>query len=229
MIRPMRYHRLASVASVSLILSGCAALRVGVEPGVAAGRIAVRPGRPGLVIAAPQGTSDSRTADIAAELARRTGFGLVIAPGPSFERDPADGATRPDEAYERRVRDAAQGALAFYTEIHGDNRRESAGRIEIATVGVDHDQAVKLGALLELIRDAYLRGRPDAPRLDILVEPADRVVYAVSGAKRLGMLRLPARALHIELPWAARREGREVYTSILADFLSQAVAFRTAK
>jgi len=56
------------------------------------------------------------------------------------------------------------------------------------------------------------------------VEPADRVVYAASGAKRLGILRLPERALHLELPRAARRDWREVYTAILADFLAQAAA-----
>jgi hypothetical protein len=47
--------------------------------------------------------------------------------------------------------------------------------------------------------------------------------YAASGAKRDGILRLPQRALHIELPKAARTDWRETYIAILADFLVQAV------
>ena len=56
------------------------------------------------------------------------------------------------------------------------------------------------------------------------MEPADPVFYAASGAKRGGILRLPQRALHIELPRGARREGWELYTLILSDFLLQAIA-----
>ena len=115
-----------------------------------------------------------------------------------------------------------EGPLAFYVEIHGNNRREAAQRIEIATVGTDRNDALRLKTLLELIRDAHRRARPGSQRLDVLVEPADPVMYGASGAKRVGILRLPAQALHIELPKTARVEGREVYTAILADFLTQA-------
>jgi hypothetical protein len=244
------FRRLASVA-VTLVLYGCAAHPVDVDRDVAPGHIAVRGGKPGTVVAAPHGTSDPRTGDIAAELARRTGFGLVVASGfgveansreapvrryqvnrplegvpgqPASQEVPSDAARRVYEAYEQRVREAARGPLAFYVEIHGNNRQEAAGRIEIATVGVDRDDALRLRTLLELVRDAHLRSHPAAPRLQALVEPADPVVYAASGAKRVGILRLPERALHFELPRVARTDWREVYTAILADFLSQAIA-----
>jgi hypothetical protein len=133
------------------------------------------------------------------------------------------------EAYERRVREMAQGPLEFYVEIHGNNRRETAGRIEIATVGVDRQEAVRLRALLELIRDAYLRVWPRAPRLGVLMEPADTIFYAASGAKRDGILRWPRRALHVELPKAARTEWREVYTDVLAEFVREAAVLRPAR
>src|SRR5439155_20925771 len=68
----------------------------------------------------------------------------------------------------------------------------------------------------------HLRVNRDAPRLEILIEPADTVRYAASGAKRGGILKLPQMALHIELPKAARTEWRETYTAVLADFLVQA-------
>ena len=137
---------------------------------------------------------------MATEIARLTGFGLVVATGTDVD---------PEAAYERRVRETARGPLVFYVEIQGESRAESADRIEIATVGVDAEQAQKLRTLLELVRDAHLRARASGLRLAVRVEPADPVFYADSGAKRTGILRLPQRALHIELPaWPVRRDAR---------------------
>jgi hypothetical protein len=240
----------ASVASGVVVLYGCAALPVDLPTGPGRGHIAARPGRTGFVVAAPHGSSDRYTGDMAAEIARRTGFGLVVATGFAVERDtrespgrryqvnrPLEGvpgrpageqtateeARQVYEAYERRVLEAAQGPLRFYAEIHGNNRRECAGQIEIATVGVDRDLALRLRALAELIRDAYLRTKGEIQRLDVLVEGVDPVTYRASGAKRDGILRLPERALHIELPRVARLDGRAVYSAILAGFLREAV------
>jgi hypothetical protein len=135
-----------------------------------------------------------------------------------------DAARQVYEAYERRVLEVAQGPLRFYAEIHGNNRTECAGRIEIATVGIDRDLALRLRTLAELIRDAHLRGHAGIQRLDVLIEPADTVTYRASGAKRDGILRRPQHALHIELPRCARRDFRDTYTSVLADFVAEAVA-----
>lgn len=243
------------MAALSVVFAGCALQRVvlDTEPPrpPAGGDIVSKPGRPGVVVAAPHGTSDVGTGDIAAELARRTGFGLVVAAGftieaatterpgrryqvnrpfegvpgrPPSEETSSEEARRVYDTWERRVRETAGGTLALYAEIHGNNRRETADRIEIATVGVDREDAQRLRTLLELIRDAHLRAHASAPRLTVLVEPADPLFYAASGAKRDGILRLPARALHIELPRAARAEWREVYTTILAEFLAQALS-----
>jgi hypothetical protein len=240
-----------------LLVYGCATHPVTVEierrPADPRGHISTRPGRAGAVIAAPHGTSDPRTGEIAAELAGRTGFALVVATGFTLETG-ADGrplrryhVNRPSEgrpgfglahdvasaaagqvyeAYERRVREAAGGPLRFYVEIHGNGREENATRIEIATTGVDRDHALQLKALLELTRDAHLRTTAEAPRLEVLIEPADTVFYGAGGAKRDGILRVPERALHIELPRSARREFRAVYTTILAEFLAEAVALQ---
>jgi hypothetical protein len=244
-------RRLASVAAGSLVVFGCATPRVDQPSEMPRGQIAARPGRPGFVVAAPHGSSDVRTGEIAAEVARRTGFGLVVASGFELERDtrehpgrryqvnrPFEGtpsrpasedtsseaARRVYAAYERRVRETAQGPLRFYAEIHGNNRLESAGRIEIATVGVDREYAQRLRALAELVRDAHLRGQTRVPRLEVVIEPADAVFYSASGAKRDGILKLPERALHIELPKAARVEHGQLYTAIVADFVAQAVS-----
>ena len=235
------------------MLSGCVAHPIAVPPPVTAppegGSIETHLGRPGFVVAAPHGTSDARTGEIAEDVARRTGFGLVVAKGFTIEPDtptspgrryqvnrplegvpgrpPSEerqtpGARQVYEAYEARVREVAQGPLHFYVEIHGNNRRGCTERIEIATVGVDREFAVRLRTLAELIRDTWLRGHADVPRLDVRVEPADALVYTASGAKRDGILRLPERALHIELPKCARRDFDVVYTSVLSDFIAQA-------
>ena len=220
---------------------------MGTEP--ALGHFTARPGRPGFVVAAPHGTSDVNTGEIAADVATRSGFAVVIATGfalepdtregpgrryqvnrpvegvpgrPPSEERPTDGARSVYEAYEARVREVAQGAVRLYVEIHGNNHRDAAARIEIATVGVDQELALRVKALGELIRDATLRGHVDAPRLDILVEPADTLRYNASGAKREGILRLPAHALHIELPRVARTEWRGLYTAIVAELVAEA-------
>jgi hypothetical protein len=244
--------RLLNVVTGPLILYGCATSTGIPDMDATRGALAAQPGRHGLVIAAPHGTSDVRTADIAAELGRRTGFGVVIATGFAVEPDTRESAGRryqvnrpmegvpgrpPSEevatdcaravyaAYEARVREVARGPLQFLAEIHGNDHRDAAGQIEIATVGVDRELAFRLRAMLELIRDAHLRAYAQAPRLDVRIEPADTLRYTASGAKRCGILRVPERALHIELPKAARTEWREVYTAILADFLVQAAAY----
>ncbi len=252
------------MAVASLLVYGCATYPVSVEvepppaerPAEPRGHISIRAGRPGVVVAAPHGTCDPRTGEIASEIARRTGFGLVVATGFTLEtaadgrpllryhvNRPTEGkpgtgpsedratpaARRVYETYERHVQQASGGALRFYVEIHGNGRTENATRIEIATVGVDAAHAVQLRTLFELTRDAHLRGHREAPRLSVLVEPADPVFYGASGTKREGILRLPERALHIELPRAARREFRDVYTTILAEFLADALALRPLK
>ena len=240
----------------SFVLTGCAPSGTLPDHTELPGKISGQVGRPGVVIAAPHGGSDARTGEMVVEIGRRTGFGVVVATGFSLESDTRAGSGRryqvnrplegtpgrpPAEevateraravyqAYEQRVRDVAQGPLTFYAEIHGNNHRDVANQIEIATVGVDRDEALRLRTLLELIRDAYLGASHEAPRLQIRVEPADSLRYAASGAKRDGILRLPRRALHIELPRAARLDWRDTYVAILADFLAQAVPLPAAR
>ena len=77
--------------------------------------------------------------------------------------------------------------------------------------------------------DVEVRRGRDFVMLRYSVEPADTLRYAASGAKKNGILRLPERGLHIELPRAARAEWREAYTAILADFLVQAAALAAGR
>lgn len=232
------------VAFFALLFQGCAAIPPEPEIPLAGGQFVSRSGKPGLVIGAPHGGTDDGTDRISRELAERTGFGLVLATGFSNTDSPRRRfhVNRPTEgipgqppssevyteeaqvvyeAYVQRVREAAQGPIRLFVELHGNARKESAGRIEIATVGVDRQQAWQLRTLFELIRDAHLRVWPEAPRLQVLMEPLDRLHLNASAAKQTGILRLPQQTLHIELPRAARTGGREAYVEILAEFLRE--------
>jgi len=208
------------------------------------GSFNVQKGRPGYVIGAPHGTTDTATDLIGLELARSTGFGAVVATGfgkldaqgrrynvnrptESVAGDPprsegeTEAARRVYDSYGRSVAEAAQGPLRFYVEIHGNGHQDSASRVEIATVGLTMEEAWRLKTLLELVRDAHLRGQPEAPKLEILVEPVDALRYSASASKSGGLLRRSERSLHIELPKSVRTTYREPYTAMLADFLTQ--------
>ena len=211
------------------------------------GSVQVEKGRPGVVIGAPHGTSDIATDVMGRALAKLTGFGLVVAtgyanldgegrrlnvnrptesaPGAAARLEVETPAARDVyEAYRRQVGEAAQGLVRLYVEVHGNNRQESAGRMEIATVGVSRDDAWRLKTLLELIRDSRVPPEGDVPRLDVWVESQDPVIYTASAAKQSGILARTSLALHIELPRVARTTHREVYTTVLADFLIQSAA-----
>ena len=243
------------VLGLALLLSGCVGLiggkgpvsigdapRPSLFPG--RGSFNVQRGRPGYVIAAPHGTTDVATDLIGLDLARRTGFGAVVATGfgnvdgqgrrynvnrptvgvpgePPRSEGETEAAHRVFDAYGRSVAEAAQGLLRVYVEVHGNGHQDTAGRVEIATVGLSREDAWRLKTLLELVRDAHLRARPDAPKLEILVDPVDTLRYTASASKSGGILGRSEKALHIELPKVARTTYRDTYTAMLGDFLTQ--------
>ena len=209
---------LGSVSAAIAMLTGCAGQPVDTASTTTVDRMLIRPGRPGFVVAA-HASGDAGTAAIAREIARHTGFGLVVSPSGS----PGDVARPPAEAYARAVGQAAQGPLRFFVEIRGSDRTRCAGQMEIATVGVDAELGLRLRALAELIRDAHLRANTDIERLVVQVDGADGMEI-VSTAGSDGMRRRPERALQIELPRCARRDWGEMYGAILGDFVTQAAA-----
>jgi hypothetical protein len=234
---------------LAMLLQGCAGLTQGREgpTAPAEGSFEVVKGRPGIVIGAPHGTSDKGTAIIARDLADLTGWSLVVAtgfskldaygrrlnvnrptesvPGTSARLETqTDEARRVYEAYRRHVADASQGPLRLYVEVHGNGNGESAGRLEIATVGLDRGDAWRLKTLFELIRDSRVDD-PSVLRLEVWVESLDPVRYTASASKQSGMLAVAPRALHIELPLAARTTYRQIYTELLGAFLKESITF----
>ncbi len=214
-----------------VLLQGCAGLTqgrgglttpAGVPPGE--GAFEVVKGRPGIVIGAPHGTSDEGTAVIARDLAGLTGFGLVVATGLSTREAETEGARRMDEAYRRRVAEAAQGPLHLYVEVQGNGHGESAGRLEIATIGLDRTDAWRLKTLFELIRDARVDD-PSILRLDVWVESLDQLRATAGAPRQSGLLVAAPRTLEIELPRPARTTYRQVYTELLGAFLNESAPF----
>lgn len=199
-------------------------------------------GVPGLVVAAPHGSYDTGTDRIVRDLAQRTGWSAVVAKGFTRIDDthrrfsvnrPTEGAPSAGSAgeieteaarqvfaaYRRHVLDVAQGPLRLYVEIHGHANPEMSDRIEIATVGLGPADARALKTLLERTGAAL----PGA-RFAMAVEGLDSLRYAAAAAKRSGVLGSAPRALHVELPRAARTTDCEVATAILAELLGQAPA-----
>jgi len=212
----MRYpawiRSLGSVSAAIAVLAGCAGPAVDDVLRARDGGVLIRPGRPGFVV----GTRGERdTIAVVTEVAQHTGYGLVVAPDAS-----GDPASRAAQAYERGVVDAAQGPLRFYVEIDGHDGTPCAGQLAIAPIGVDRELALRLRALAELIRDAHLRVNHEVERLAVVL--ADAGGDAAAGVRRDGVLGRPERALHIELPRCGRRDWREMYGAILADFVAQA-------
>lgn len=233
-----------------MFLQGCAGLIQGkkeeappAEISQGEGSFLVRKGRPGIVIGVPYGARDENTDAIGSDLARLTGFGLVVvkrvsSPDPDGRGFDATRAQvtpvglqreiRVDEAYQRHVAEASQGPLGLYVEVHGTGRGGSAERVEITTVGLSRDDVWRLGTLFELIRDSRLND-PTAPRLEVQVQALDRASSTSSAASQGGMLAAAPRALHIDLPQAARTAYRDAYTGVLGAFLSESVTFLVPK
>jgi hypothetical protein len=211
------------------------------------GRIESIPSRKhieGVVIGAPHGSFDEHTAELVNRIAYRTGLAAVIAKGftptesgggwrinvnrPTERRYPAgeiEMATQRSrvvyENFKDLVIEAARGHLDLYIDIHQNGREPN---IEVATVGVSEQQAHIIKQTFREIRDLHLRDRPRATRIDLAIEPLDRIEIGAWAAKTEGILSVAKRSLHFELP-AARmlwnEDMRGIYTLILTEMVGR--------
>jgi hypothetical protein len=209
-----------------------------------------RTGIRGVVIAAPHGSFDQHTGDMVQELSYKTRLAAVITRGftptegggwrinvnrPTERRYPADdserGTDRSREIYGRfqdAVVRASGGPLRFYVDVHQSASEE---HIDVATVGITREEAEAIRATYNQVRDRVLSRRTNMPRVNLLIEPLDKVKFTALGAKNLGILRLAERGLHIELP--AHRilysaGFRRTYTEILAEWIARLTAENSA-
>jgi hypothetical protein len=178
----------------------------------------------GVLIAAPHGTFDANTAQIALEASKRAGAGYVVAwrfvasqvrinvnrptEGaflPCAQETASERAQSVYDAYAGIVQQA--GELRLYVEVHGNSNPKTAQMIEVATVGVAAAEAQALKdaypAMLARVRESVR----DFPEVALLVEPVDRILYTAGCAKKLGVLSRVARGVHFEFPRSTRERN----------------------
>jgi len=193
------------------------------------------------VIAAPHGTFDAATDEIGVRVATLTGAGAVVATGFCASRTggvrvnvnrPTEGASLAPssetvteraraihEAYVTLVRRTAAGGLVVYCEVHGNRRAATAGRIEVATAGIDRILSRRLKRAAARATAALMDacGTP----LELCVEPTDRLHLTAAAARGFSPFAESRRVLHVELPRAARsplalREAAALVAVLLA-------------
>ena len=211
-----------------------------------------QPNRQGVVFGAPHGTGDTNTGAIAKRLALELGVPAVIAHG-FTKRETGDmriNVNRPTEGaglyfnqeartfraghvweeYRRLLLEATKGELDLYIEFHCNEHPSTGGAIEIATTGISYDQAQRARRLYYQARDGVAAGRT-MPKVEVKVEPVDRIYMVASGAKNHGSMALARRAIHIEIPVPTTRLalGEGPYAKVFDVFLRDLIALLQAR
>jgi hypothetical protein len=201
-------------------------------------------GRPGVVIGVPHGTSDVGTLEAGRILRERLGAGGVFVTGfwdtearrrvnvnrPTeavigqdsevLRQWPSDRATAANARYIAMVKEAAQGRLRLFYEVHSNNRERLAESIEVSTLGITRGEAARLKEAFEAGADRLAH---DVPRLAIHVSPLDKVTYPNYGAAT-SISKLSDRGCAIENPGRvfANRRWRVAYAECLAGAIQAA-------
>jgi len=201
-------------------------------------------GRPGVVVGVPHGTSDTGTLEVGRVLRERLGAGGVFVTGfwdaktrqrinvnrPTeqligqdsqvLRQWPSDRAAAANARYNALMKEAAQGRLKIFYEIHSNRRARYADSIEVSTLGLLRSDAARLKVAFEAARD---RLALDVPRLAIHVSPLDKVTYPDYGAAS-SISKLSERGCAIENPGRvlANRAWRLAYAACLADAIEAA-------
>jgi hypothetical protein len=201
-------------------------------------------GRPGVVVGVPHATPDTGTMEVGRILCERLGAGGVFVTGfwdtktrqrvnvnrPTEQvighesevvrQWPSDRAVAANARYTDMVKEAAQGRLKIFYEIHSNHRPRLADSIEVSTLGLLRGDAERLKAAFEATRN---RLAPDVPRLAMHVSPLDKVAYPNYVAAS-SISKLSERGCAIESPGGvlANRAWRLAYAACLADAIKAA-------
>ncbi|MBI2349765.1 MAG: hypothetical protein HYV05_14075 [Deltaproteobacteria bacterium] len=193
-------------------------------------------GLEGVVIGAPHGRTDRNSDMLATALSNRTGAGLAIAYGFRSKRVPVNqpivrtGAPPGSwkfpqrgsvfREYRKILRRAAKGEIDLYIGVHKWGTAE-ADRIEVATSALTFEEAMALKAAYMGIRDRLAPAK-GAPRLEMAIEPLERISWRDSGVKHHGVLLIAEKGLNIRLPQSfSSNAGERVYAEILYRWIEQ--------
>lgn len=196
------------------------------------------PGRPGVVVGVPHGTPDVGTLEVGRIVRERLGAGGVFVTGfwnaqtrerinvnrPTEEiigqhsevlkQWASPRAAHVNTRYQTSVEQAAQGPLRCFYEIHSNHDPRFVSSVEVSTLGVSRDEALRL-------KNAFVAavGKLDSeiPHLDMHVAPVERVTYSYEHASSVA--RISSKGCVIESPGRVfeRSPWRRVYARLLAD------------
>lgn len=197
----------------------------------------------GIVVGAPHGSFDFHTASVVRQICFRSGLAAVITKGftpaetgsgwrinvnrPSERHYP--GGWREIETarsseiygqYKNAVIKAARGNLDLYIDIHQTN----GSRIEVATVGISENEARLIKSTYLSLREKALDKRLDLAVVDLAIEPLDLLEVPAWAAKSNGILAVPKKSLHFELPsdgFMGSASHRKIYTRVLAELVNE--------
>lgn len=196
------------------------------------GNVTAFPQESPFLMAAPHGSFDLYTADIAETVCQALGWNCLTARGYVVDgvrinvNRPTEGANlsssnepRTERAvcvYEYYVFQAESllkvDQTRLYVEVHGASSIED---VEIATLGLSLEQTTQLKTVFQNAWNAVgLSART------IKVEPNDSISLTASASKSFGMMSRLKPSIHIELPRAMRQNERKEVIQFLGNALS---------
>jgi hypothetical protein len=193
----------------------------------------------GIIIGAPRGNSEPAVVDYVRWMSARTGAGYVVAYGfgarrltvsepvvrsvqhPGISDDPIRRGSVFRE-FKNLLKRTAQGSVEIYLGVRFAGDQSSAERIEVATSGFTFEE-------LKVLKESYIRIRDQftadsaAPKVDVAVEPLDKISWRVSGVKHHGVLMIAEKGLNLRLPRAlSSTEAKNKYREILSLWAAEA-------
>ena len=235
-----------------LSITGCAVTK---DDALKLGSFEVVPGKgapQGVVVGAPHGTADTNTDEITRLVAHDLGYPAVIARGFTKKETgdrrinvnrPTEGAgLHPSEEigsvraehvyaeYSRLEVEAAGGAIKVLVEFHCTGDRLVGGVINVGTRGLSAEQATQVKRMYYKALDEVTAGT-QLRRVDLAIEPIDRVPMGSGAAKARGTPRLANRAMEIEMPisMTTLATGNGPYRKVYARFLREAIPYLLAE
>ncbi len=233
-----RHFALGSLAVA--FLQGCAAKLTPVELAEVErlGTFELTPGRPGVVVGAPHGTPDVGTLEVARIVRERLGAGGVFVGGfwnaqtrerinvnrPTEEvigqhsevlkKWASPRAAHVNARYHASVEQVAQGSLRCFYEIHSNHDPRFVSSVEVSTLGVSRDEALRLKSAFHASVEKL---DSEIPHLDMHAAPVDRVTYSYEHASSIA--RISSKGCVIESPGRIfeRVPWRRTYARLLAE------------
>jgi hypothetical protein len=194
----------------------------------------------GVVIGAPHGDVEPRSADLARYVSHRTGAGLALAYGFKSKRVSVMQPIVRSEAlppgpreflkkasifhqYRALLHQITKRDLELYVGIHSAPEDKGHNEIEVVPSGFTFEEMKILKESFVRIRDRQIRER-QAVKVPMAIEPLERISWSVSGVKHHGVLMIAQKGLNIRVPRVASGgSAQELYSDVLSEWIEEVV------